>query len=195
MAEKRVQFQDVVENQLPTYVQTEFPLVSEFLKSYYISQEFQGAPADLIQNIDKYVKVDELTDLTEHVGLGSDINFADTTIPVDLSNYPSGTLGFPETYGLIKINDEIITYTGLTTAGFTGCFRGFSGISSYKAADHPDQLVFDSTVATDHERGATISNLSCVFLKDFLLKTKHQLLPGFENRKLHKDLNLSLIHI
>ena len=48
MAEKRVQFQNIVENQLPTYVQTEFPLVSDFLKSYYVSQEFQGAPIDLI---------------------------------------------------------------------------------------------------------------------------------------------------
>ena len=189
MAEKRVQFQNVVENQLPTYVQTEFPLVSEFLKSYYISQEFQGAPADLIQNIDKYVKVDNLTNLTDHVGLGSDIIFSDTTIPVDLSNYPSGTSGFPETYGLLKIDDEIVTYTGLTTSGFTGCVRGFSGITTYKSADSPDQLVFDSTISADHEKGATITNLSCIFLKDFLLKTKHQLLPGFENRKLHKDLN------
>ena len=61
MSEKRVQFQNIVENQLPTYVQTEFPLVSEFLKSYYVSQEFQGAPVDLIQNIDDYTKIDSLT--------------------------------------------------------------------------------------------------------------------------------------
>ena len=57
MAEQRVQFQNIVENQLPTYVQTEFPLVSDFLKSYYVSQEFQGAPVDLIQNIDDYTKL------------------------------------------------------------------------------------------------------------------------------------------
>ena len=94
MAEKRVKFQNIVENQLPTYVQTEFPLVSDFLKSYYVSQEFKGAPVDLIQNIDDYTKIDNLTNLTEHVGLGSDINFAANTISVDLSNYPAGTEGF-----------------------------------------------------------------------------------------------------
>ena len=55
MSENRVKFSNVVENQLPTYVRTEFPLISEFLKSYYVSQEFKSAPADLIQNIDKYV--------------------------------------------------------------------------------------------------------------------------------------------
>ena len=31
-----------------------------------------------------------------------------------------------------------------------------------------------------------------MFLKEFLLKTKYQLLPGLENRKLHKDLNQDL---
>jgi len=49
MAEKRVQFNTVVQNQLPAYVRDEFPLVSEFLKQYYIAQEFQGASVDLIQ--------------------------------------------------------------------------------------------------------------------------------------------------
>ena len=43
----------------------------------------------------------------------------------------SNTKGFPEQYGLLKIDDEIITYTGVTTNTFTGCIRGFSGITSY----------------------------------------------------------------
>ena len=37
-----------------------------------------------------------------------------------------------------------------------------------------------------------MKNLSCLFLKEFLLKAKHQLLPGLENRKLHSDLNQDL---
>ena len=57
MSEKRIQFNNIVQNQLPTYVKNDFPLISEFLKQYYIAQEYQGAPIDLIQNIDKYVKV------------------------------------------------------------------------------------------------------------------------------------------
>ena len=31
-----------------------------------------------------------------------------------------------------KIDDEIITYTGKTDSTFTGCIRGFSGVSSLK---------------------------------------------------------------
>ena len=187
MSEKRIQFSNIVQNQLPSYVVSDFPLVAEFLKSYYQGQEYQSGPIDLIQNIDQYTKISEQTNLISSVTLDADITSYDTTIPVQA--LPKGTAGFPDSYGLLKIDDEIITYTGLTTAGFTGCVRGFSGITSYRAADHPDQLVFNSTIAADHERGSTITNLSNIFLKDFLLKTKHQLLPGFEDRKLHKDLN------
>ena len=80
MAEKRVQFQNIVENQLPTYVQTEFPLVSDFLKSYYVSQEFQGAPADLIQNIDQYSKLDETTNTVQSVTLNDAIDEIEETL-------------------------------------------------------------------------------------------------------------------
>ena len=51
MSEKRVQFNNIVQSQLPSYVRDEFPLISEFLKSYYQALEFKGAPIDLIQNI------------------------------------------------------------------------------------------------------------------------------------------------
>ena len=68
MSEKRIQFSNIVQNQLPVYTRDEFPLVSDFLKSYYEGQEYQGGPIDLIQNIDQYVKVAEQTNLTESVG-------------------------------------------------------------------------------------------------------------------------------
>ena len=60
MAVDRVQFQDVVASQLPRFVREDFPLLPDFLEQYYISQESQGGTYDLIQNIDQYVKVDQL---------------------------------------------------------------------------------------------------------------------------------------
>ena len=54
----------------------------------------------------------------------------------------SSTKGFPNQYGLLKIDDEIITYTGLTTNTFTGLTRGFSGISSYHTDLNEEELVF-----------------------------------------------------
>ena len=192
MLEKRIQFSNIVNNQLPSYVREEFPLVSEFLSQYYRSQEFQGAPIDLIQNIDRYIKVDEVTSQAESAILLENISSFDNTVLVDVSLTPTGTNGFPEKYGLLKINDEVITYTGKTFNSFTGCIRGFSGISSYKSQNQPDQLVFSKSESADHSSGSTITNLSSLFLKEFLLKIKYQLTPGFENRTLDKDLNNSL---
>ena len=192
MPETRIQFNNIVQNQLPVFTQSEFPLVSEFLKSYYQGQEYQGGPVDLIQNIDEYVKVENITNLTESVGLRTDITISDETIEVDMVNFPRGTDGFPKSYGLLKIDNEIITYTGITTTSFTGCVRGFCGITSYKAINNPDVLVFNSSTSEEHTGGSKIQNLSSLFLKEFLLKTKYQILPGLENRTLDEDLNQNL---
>ena len=40
----------------------------------------------------------------------------------------------------LKLMNEVITYTGLTTNTFTGCIRGFSGITTYHAENQPNEL-------------------------------------------------------
>jgi hypothetical protein len=192
MTEKRIQFSNIVYNQLPAYVREEFPLVAEFLSEYYRAQEFQGAPIDLIQNIDKYIKIDEITNQPNSVILNTDITSFDDTISVKIEDSPTGTNGFPEKYGLLKINNEIITYTAKTFNSFTGCIRGFSGTNSYKSQNHPDQLLFSESESANHSTGDIIFNLSSLFLKEFLSKIKYQLTPGFESRTLDKGLNQSL---
>jgi len=193
MTETRIKFSNIVQNQLPSYVREEFPLVSEFLSQYYISQEFKGAPVDLIQNIDSYIKIDEQTNQIESAILSSNISITDDVINVVFNGKISnGTYGFPDSYGLIQIDNEIITYTGKTDSSFTGCIRGFSGITSYNKQNHPDELVFSQSEVAEHASGATIINLSSLFLKEFLLKSKYQLTPGFENRTFSIDLNQSL---
>ena len=187
MTEKRIKFSNIVKNQVPSYVREEFPLIIEFLTQYYIAQEFQGAPLDLIQNIDQYIKLNEITKFTNSVTLSGDILSTDTTIIVDLIQSPKGTFGFPDSYGLIKIGGEIITYTGKTINSFTGCIRGFSGITSYGS-----ELIFSESESSDHRSGQTIENLSNLFLKKFLEKTKYQLIPGLENRNLDEDLNQNI---
>ena len=39
----------------------ESPKAVDFLKQYYISQEYQGGPVDIAENLDQYLKVDNLT--------------------------------------------------------------------------------------------------------------------------------------
>ena len=189
MAETRIKFSSIVKNQLPTYVENEFPLISEFLKQYYIGQEYKSGPIDLIQNIDQYIKVDEQTTLNHFIVLNGNIDEFATTINVNLSESPDGTNHFPDSYGLLKIGDEVITYTGKTQSSFTGCIRGFVGVTSYKSDSVPGELVFNSTSSADHKDGVTIENLSCLFLKEFLNKTKIQFLPGLSDRPLSSNVN------
>ena len=189
MTEKRIQFSNIVKSQVPTYVANDFPLISEFLEQYYLSQEFKSAPIDLIQNIDQYISLNEQTSLNHNIVLEGDIDEFATTINVDVGLSPQGTQKFPDTYGLIKIDDEIITYTGKTQYSFTGCIRGFVGVSSYKSDTNPENLVFESTAAAEHKDEATIENLTCSFLTEFLKKTKIQLLPGLSDRSLFSGLD------
>ena len=183
MVDNRVKISSIVENQLPEFVRDEFPLVGEFLSQYYLSLEGQGSTLDLLQNIDKYVKVDNLANITDNTLLSSDVDFQDTTISVQ------STYGFPKSYGLIEIDSEIITYTGITTNSFTGCLRGFSGITSYRSYNTPDELVFSQSGIATHTSGTTVNNLSVIFLKEFFNKVKTQVTPGFEDRQLYSGLD------
>ena len=96
MAEQRVLFSNVVQNQVPAYVREDFPLLVDFLKQYYISQEYQGGPVDLTDNLDQYLKVDNLKPevIVDSASLDNDVTSTDTIIEV------SSTKGFPNEYGL-----------------------------------------------------------------------------------------------
>ena len=186
---QRVQIQDIIEYQLPAFVRDDFPLVGEFLKQYYISQEYPTAPSDIIQNIDEYVKLETLLSGEEETRLDVDIDFDTTTINAtfDLYNDEFGTYKFPERYGLIQIDDEVILYTTRSNYQFLGCVRGFSGVTAF--SDNDEELTFTSSEATSHVQGAKIINLSNILLREFLVKLKKQIAPGFERREINSEVN------
>ena len=191
MLKDRIKLSNIIFNQLPNYIKDEYPLIGEFLSQYYLAQEYQGAPIDLITNIDQYIKIDNISNLNKVLILKDDIKIYDSVISIDPTKSPNGTNGFPDSYGLLKINDEIITYTEKTDFSFLGCIRGFSGISSLRQDLNNKELLFESTNATIHKSQSEIYNLSCLFLNQFLQKVKVQLTPGLDGRKLHDDLNES----
>ena len=162
--ESKVKVQQIIGNQLPEFVVNENPKAVDFLKQYYISQEFQGGPIDLSDNLDQYLKLDNLTPevITGRTNLSTDITADAESISVD------STKGYPDQYGLLKIGNEIITYTGKTSTEFTGCIRGFSGITTYRSQDNPEELVFEDTVAATHKDDAIVVNLSSQFYKNFI---------------------------
>lgn len=186
MAETKVKISNIIDNQLPQFVRETSPLLIDFLRQYYISVESKGQVLDILENIDQYVKLDNLTNLKEDTFLTNDISFFDTTINVD------STFGFPDSYGLIKINDEIISYESKTPTSFINCYRGFSGIESYDENNFESDIIFKETNIQEHKLEDSVLNLSILFLKKFLEKVKYQFSPGFENRNLNENLNENL---
>ena len=190
--DKRVKVQQIIDNQLPEFILSESPDAVKFLKQYYISQEYTGGPIDLVDNLDQYLKLDNLTtevvkgETTLAVGIGT----TSKTITVTSSNSIKDS--FPSEYGLLKIGSEIITYTGIAgTNTFTECKRGFSGITSFRDSNNPSEIVFSSSSAESHIEGAKVENLSTLFLKEFYKKLKTTFTPGLENSNFVSNLDIN----
>jgi hypothetical protein len=180
--ESRIKIQQIIENQLPEFILDENPKAAEFLKQYYISQEYQSGPVDIAENLDQYLNLDHLIPevIVDSTTLKFDITSTSTTIRVNT------TKGFPQKYGLLQINDEIITYTDSTEDSFIGCIRGFSGITNYQQ----QELIFNTSFATNHSKDTLIKNLSSLFLKEFYKKIKFSLTPGLEKTNFVENLNV-----
>jgi len=190
MNDTRIKISSILESQLPDFIKEEFPYAEEFLRQYYIANEYSGGPLDLLHNIDKHVSLDVVTNVVSSTILTSDVSTVTDRI------YVESTGGFPDRYGLIQIDDEIILYQTKESTYFDGCTRGFSGVSSLES-NIPDELVFSETVAASHENQAEVKNLSILFLQEFLIKIKALIAPGFKKRELAEDLNeeIFLSHI
>ncbi len=185
-ASKKVQINQIVQSQLPSFVVDQNPLFVDFLEQTYLSQEHQGGSIDLITNFNDYQKVETFS--------GNDNLIGFTTCVGEVLSYDdvinvTSTAGWPEKYGLLKIDDEIITYTGITTNSFTGCIRGFSGVESLHKSNQPEKLVFSNSDAADHISSTRVLNLSNLFLQEFWKKLRTQFLPGFEDRNLENKVD------
>ena len=71
----RIKIQQIIENHLPEFVLSESQNASDFLRQYYISQEYQGASSDILNNLDQYLKLDNLTPdvISQNYHLTSDL--------------------------------------------------------------------------------------------------------------------------
>ena len=189
---KRVKIQNFVESQIPEFLNEDSPLFNEFLTQYYISQEHSTGIVDLASNVEQFKNIKTYNNELFYSSyfpstLTQKLLAFDDTINV------THTIGFPSKYGLIKIDNEIITYTGKTEKSFTGCVRGFSGIHDLRKSLRSEELNFSETLAEEHQNSSVVTNLSLVYYNELFSKFKSQFLPGFENRQFIPEVNLSNI--
>ena len=187
MLDKRVTIQNIIQTQIPEFLNEDSPLFKEFLNSYYVSQEHRTGTVDFAVNLP------ELKDLKEYNNelfasafvpslLVRDVTAFDTDIVV------SHTIGFPDNDGLIKIDNEIIYYKQKSAQGFSGCSRAFSAITNI--LENSSSNYTESELAP-HSPGAQVDNLSLVFYGELFKKFKSQFLPGFEERQFVPQVEIS----
>jgi len=184
---QRIKISQVIDSQLPAFILEENPLFSEFLKQYYISQ---NGVIELAENIDRYVNLEnfDTSKFTEYSStLLSNIEYYDDVIEIQ------STASWPDSYGLLKIDDEIITYLSKDDTHFYDCVRGFSGITSLHDELNPNELVFSSTEAASHINGAKVENLSNIVFVEIWKKLKYQFLPGFEDININENVDKKLL--
>jgi len=178
MSKTRVNIFQTIKDSLPLFIKEQFPLFGELLEEYYVSVERKTGVYDILNRINEYLKVDELSSLVETTQL------RDSSFSFEEEILVESTFGFPEKNGLLKIGEEVVFYKEKTDTSFTQCTRGFSGITSYG-----QKTTFSKSVSTDHNGGSVVYNLYALLLKEFLEKVKVQLTPGLEGRDFFPSLN------
>ena len=126
---KRVKINHILDSQIPEFLNEESPTFKQFLNQYYISQEHQTGIVDLSNNLVKYKSIENFNNETL-IDSQLQSKLTSSILSFDDIIYASHTIGYPDKYGILKINDEIITYTSKTQNSFLGCIRGFSGIEN-----------------------------------------------------------------
>ncbi len=192
MSDKKVKIANILGSQIPDFIQADNPLFKEFLSQYYESEEREYGATYLADNLASFKNIKTVSDISL-VEKQTVIppNSLTPSSPILLSSFlyayddeisVNQTTGFPDKYGLLKIDNEIITYTGKTDTSFTGCIRGFSGISEIQTQGNPEFLTFSDTNASTHDTNAVVVNLSFLFVNQFYKKFRYQFLPGLEGR-------------
>ena len=186
MLNERIKTKDLIRSQIPNFIFEEgnSGFLEDFLTEYYNSVEYQGGPNDLLNNIDQYVKLENISELNLSTKLSEDVLFDSFEIFVD------STVDFPSENGIVKINDEIIFYQYKDTNSFKNCTRAFSGTVSYTSISNSE--TFLKTSNSTHNKGDTVYNLRSLFLYEFFKKFKNHFAFGFEEANFYEPVNETL---
>ena len=188
----KLTIQNFIETQIPEFLNEDNPIFKEFLEQYYISVEHQTGSVDLANNLLEYKSIENFNNETFYTQLNPCILTEDFQIFNTILNV-NHTIGFPTKYGLLKIDNEIITYTSKTETSFVGCVRGFSGIDDISNKNLYSEFNFKSSESEFHSTNSTVENLNIKFFGELFRKFKYQFIPGFENRKFTDDIDLQSI--
>ena len=170
--ESKSRVSDRLEEQMPQFIQEDYPDFIQFVKYYYKSLELKGNPVDIIQNLDDYYNIDKLNDLVESTTASSGVTLDSTVIDV------GNTRDFPKE-GLIMIDEEIIYYKNKSQTQFQDCVRGFHATTKIGQIS---EYTFSTSVAATHAFGATVVNLNNLLPLFLLQRFRDQFAASFPSK-------------
>lgn len=167
------QISTLIEDQLPGFITSEYDNFAKVIKSYYEHLESSGQPLDIIGNITSYRDIDYYHSeiLKEYTILSESVSSNETTIVI------SDASSFPQKNGYIKIDDEICFYKERTATEFLNVTRGVSAATVL--GDLYYETEYSSSIASTHLSGATVYNLSNLFLYAIVKSFESQYLQSF----------------
>ena len=79
----KVKINEIIQSQIPEVIDSENPRFGEFLKQYYISQEYQGGSIDIADNLVEYKSLNFLNKetLTGFTSIAQSVSYTHLTLP------------------------------------------------------------------------------------------------------------------
>tara|TARA_Y100000389_G_C17471490_1_gene531693 strand:+ start:8852 stop:20620 length:11769 start_codon:yes stop_codon:yes gene_type:complete len=173
LEEKTSNVSILVENQFPSFVRDTNEKFINFISSYYESQEGKYQPLDIASNLIDYYNIGYYrpSRLVKNTKLIESGNLSDSVKTITVES----TVGFPETNGYIKIDDEIIFYTSKTKTQFLECERG---VSALVLDSVPKSNIFlTNSTAAEHKNLVDVKNIAYDYANEFLSRIKSELSP------------------
>ena len=178
MLDNKRKISNLIETQLPRFINDEYENFGKFLRSYYEQLEVQGQPLDVINNLDKYLDIGTFSKevLKDQNVLAANITATDTEITLEDGR------SFPKRGGYVRIDQEICFYTERSGNVLKGVTRGVSG--NMTLGNLYEESNFVSTESADHYLGAPVYNISNLFLYAIVRSFELQYLDGFPEKYL-----------
>jgi len=153
-----IKLSSLIKGQLPEFINNQYSSFASFLEKYYEGLEVHGQPLDILSNITSYYDINyyQKNLLERGSRLTQSVNLTDTTFELEDAS------GFPDEYGYFKVDDEICFYTEKDGNTLTGVYRGVSGTT--RLGDLYKSSTYTSSDSANHSAGATVQNISNLFL-------------------------------
>ena len=179
----------LIESQLPDFVVEDYPLVTNFLSKYYEALSISEGPQDILNNFERYLDVDTFSPeiLVKTASLDIEIPLGTDNINITVDS----TDGFPDSNGMIMIDQEIFLYESKTDTIFWNCVRGYS--AKTKVGDLYEPINFVESVAAVHKQFAVVNNLSNLLLAALIKNYEEQYTSGFPYPYLRDQTNKNLL--